>query len=56
LANFADLGSGKSHDIFYFECLLYTNDSDSSDSEEEMPDDSDDDGYNDYGGYNEYGD
>ena len=26
-----------------------------SDSEEEMPDDSDDDGYNRYGGYNEYG-
>jgi hypothetical protein len=26
-----------------------------SDSKEEMPDDSDDDGYNDYGGYNEYG-
>jgi len=26
-----------------------------SDSEEEMPDDSDDDGYNNYGGYNEYG-
>ncbi|CAB5202855.1 unnamed protein product [Rhizophagus irregularis] len=26
-----------------------------NDSEKEMPDDSDDDGYNDYGGYNEYG-
>ncbi|RIA80254.1 hypothetical protein C1645_882268 [Glomus cerebriforme] len=30
-------------------------DSNSDDSEKEMPDDSDDDGYDRYGGYNEYG-